>query len=430
MLQLPTLIRRAAALLTRPVAVALLGALLVVGGVTVAPLPALAEDGQSAAVMSDESPEQFSTGEADAMGAQDVAPTRVTLGAVYQVGSSDELKSAVEDIISSGASEASLVLTADVRDVDFVGVSNVKIMVSSEGDAVYAIDIGSRLAGDLVLDNVRLQTSREPLYACGHRFETTDAFEGALGALYGGGPKDEDVSGGTELILRGGTFSQVYGGGKDSNVGGSVHIIIDDPDFRTGGTWDEMSNVNNTVGSLYGGGYAKETRTGCVAGDVTIEVRAGAFGGGYGGGYNDVSDAYESDSNEAREPASVAGTVTLRLGYEGAPAGCVWPGRAMFTHAGSLHSTVGNVRLEVLEGTSMENDGGDRDIFGCGLRDTVRGTVEIMVRGAWMGSSFVYGCGDDSADARAQNAGPVRVLNEQKAAKALSITLRDGHGIK
>ena len=356
----------------------LLGSALVAGGVGLAPSLALAEGEQGVVTT-----------------AGDDAQTQSTL---YHVGTAEELATAREQIAASGANEATIMLAADVTNVDFAGVPGVKVTVSSAGDEVCKIDLATKLEGDLVLDNVTLQSTRGTTYACGHLFETTDEFEGALGTLYGGGPEGEDVSGGTDLILRGGAFGEVYGGGKDSNVGGSVYILIDDPDFRAGGTWDEMIKVTNTVNSLYGGGYAKDTRKGCVAGDVTIEVRAGAFGGGYGGGYNGVPDAYESDSDAAREPATVSGTVTMRLGYEGAPTGCVWPGRAMYTYAGSWHSTVGNVRLEVLEGTSMENDGGDRSIFGCGWRDTVRGTVEVTVRGAWMGSSSVYGGGNDSAD--------------------------------
>lgn len=351
------------------------------------------------------------------------APQGSRAAGEYEVGSAEDLAEAIEAIEGSGATEATIVLTADVDDnVQFAGIDGVHVTVRSEGDAAHLLDMKSvtSLAGGLTLDNV--QVTARTIYACGHDFETTDAFDGSLAYFYGGGPEGMDVTGSPTITIRGGSISTFFGGGRDSNLDGSVRVLIDDPDFRAGGTWREMHTGDNTVGTLYGGGYAKETSKGCVKGDVTIEVRSGAFGGGYGGGYNDVPDAYQSDSDEARQPAAVSGTVTMKLGSKGAPAGCVWPGRAMYTHAGSWHSTVGNVRLEVLEGTSMDNDGGDRDIFGCGWRDTVRGTVEVTVCGAWMGSSFVYGGGDDSGDTRARNAGPVHVLNEQAAAKAVSIT--------
>lgn len=136
----------------------------------------------------------------------------------------------------------------------------------------------------------------------GHTFETTTDFTGTINSVYGGGPKDHDIEGNPNIMIHGGTISYLHGGGCDSAVNGDVSILIDGPDVR--------------VMSLYGGGYAKETTSGTVSGDVTIELRHGSNSSFFGGGQN----AYSTTDNEGdRLPASVSGTVTVTLGYPGVP---------------------------------------------------------------------------------------------------------------
>ena len=90
-------------------------------------------------------------------------------------------------------------------------------------------------------------------------------------------------------------------------------------------------------------------------------MRQGMTGSFFGGGNN----AYATtDAEGDRDPASIGGTVTVNLGYEGAPQNSVQPGMATYTHAGLQHSTVGNIVLNVTDGVTTESDGGDRDIFG------------------------------------------------------------------
>ena len=104
--------------------------------------------------------------------------------------------------------------------------------------------------------------------------------------------------------------------------------------------------------------------------------------------------------------------MTVNFGYDGAPDKTVWPGRAMYMCAGSVHSTVGNTVLNIMDGFTSENDGGDRNVFGCGYNDTVLGTVQINISGSPdIGNSFIYGGGNSI---RHPEEWPVRILNQRQ----------------
>ena len=322
----------------------------------------------------------------------------------YSADSEQEFQSVLKQIESQQEqTNFVIVLKNDITLSDgFAGLEGKQITLQSEADGNYRIKLANELKGDITLDNVASSfESSGPVFANGHRFETTTAYKGKIGSLYGGRNKS-DLEGDTNLILGGGTFDSLHGGGLDSAVQGDVSITIDGPDVR--------------VGTLYGGGHAKESQSGTVSGNVTVCMRQGSNGFLFGGGDNSYS---VSDNDGDRTPASVAGTVTVTLGYPGAPDKSVWPGTAMFAYAGSNHSTVGNIVLNVTDGFSSENSGGDRNLFGCGYNDTVLGTVEIHIYGSPdIGSSFIYGGGNTEGN----STWPVCILNQENKAYALQVT--------
>lgn len=331
-------------------------------------------------------------------------------GNEYHVGSAEDLESAVEKIEESDATAATLVLTADISDASFAGVEDKEITVTSEENCAkekgYTFPITKELVGDVILDHVYVKTNESfaGIFANGHKFETTEQFQGEISHLYGGGPSRSDITGNTQIILKGGKVTWLYGGGLDSNVNGDVQITID--------------GANADVDNLFGGGRAQDTDQGRVNGNVTIDFRKGKTRSAFGGGEN----RYTEITNMDTEPAAVTGTVTFNMGYEGAPAESVWPGTAMYSYGGSYHSTVGNVVLNITDGVTTENDGGDRNIFACGYSDTVRGTVRVNVFGSPdILAGFIYAGGDTEAGTRFADTS-VQILNENNDEYAVRVT--------
>ena len=330
---------------------------------------------------------------------------------IYTVATAAEFSAAITAIGASEGTEATIVLGADLtwnNSVDtFQGVEGKKITITSGEGATHALHIPDEcvLKGDVSLDRVKLSASDYTgIYACGHTFETTADFEGKINAVYGGGPKGQDIEGNTNIVLRGGTVTYLHGGGHDSAVNGNVSILIDGPDAH--------------ISTLYGGGHAEETASGTVSGNVTVNMRQGTNSLFFGGGHNAYSKA---DDEGDRDPASVSGTVTVTFGYDGAPDKSVCPGKSMFTYGGSYHSTVGNVVLNVTDGFTSEDPLGDRNLFGCGYNDTVLGTVEIHVYGTPdIGDSHIYGGG--ATESQLGDSWPVRILNQANKESALYIT--------
>lgn len=329
---------------------------------------------------------------------------------VYPVATVEEFAAAITEIGASEQTEATIVLGADLTNdngVDiFEGVEGKKITITSGEGATHTLHIPDEcvLKGDVSLDRVKLSASDYTgIYACGHTFETTADFEGKINAVYGGGPKGHDITGDTNIVLRGGDVNYLHGGGHDSVVSGDVSILID-------------GSVH--IGTLYGGGHAEETASGAVSGNVTVNMRQGTNGLFFGGGHN----AYSKTDNEGdRDPGSVLGTVIVTFGYDGAPDKSVRPGESTFTYGGSYHSTVGNVVLNVTDGFTTEDPLGDRNLFGCGYNDTVLGTVEIHVYGRPdIGDSHIYGGG--ATESQLGDSWPVRILNQANKESALYIT--------
>ena len=306
---------------------------------------------------------------------------------IYTVATAEAFSNAIAAIELSEQTEAIIVLNADLTDVNsvdaFQGVEGKKLTITSKEGETHTLRIPDHcvLKGDVTLDRVKLSASDYTgIYACGHTFETTADFVGKINAVYGGGPKGQNIEGNTNIVLRGGDVNYLHGGGHDSVVSGDVSILID-------------GSVH--IGTLYGGGHAEETASGAVSGNVTVNMRHGTNGLFFGGGHNEYSKA---DNEGDRDPASVSGTVTVTFGYVGAPDKSVCPGESTFTYGGSYHSTVGNVVLNVTDGFTTEDPLGDRNLFGCGYNDTVLGTVEIHVYGRPdIGDSHIYGGGQGNS---------------------------------
>ena len=193
-----------------------------------------------------------------------------TESGTYEV-SAETFDTQVEKATESTETDITFVLTGNNTDA-FSGIADKHVTLTSKEGGTYSIKLASELTGDVTLDNVKVSGART-LYACGHTFETTDAFNGSIGTLYGGGPEGKDVTGDATIIIRGGKVATLYGGGLDSKLDGNVYIMVDDPDMRGGNT--SISSVPRVVESLHGGGHAKDTKSGIVTGDVTIDFRCG-----------------------------------------------------------------------------------------------------------------------------------------------------------
>lgn len=344
-------------------------------------------------------------------GSEAIPPTKQ--GTTFQV-SNATYESIIEEATAHSDKNIVLELTEDLSVKDgFAGIPGKSVTVTSNGNTSFTLPLATDLVGDVTLDNVRFSTYS--LFANGHRFETTERAIGTIQSLYGGGSKGNDVNGDTTIILRGGTISAyLFGGGLDSNVSGNTHIVLD--------------GANVEVNQLFGGGRAHNTDQGRVGGDVTIDFRKGLTKDQFGGGMN----VFDYDA-EVRTPASVAGTVTVNLGYEGGADNSVHPGWAMYTKCGSYHSTVGNIRVNITDGVYMA----EKNIMGCGYNDTVLGTVEMNIYGKPnMSMSHIVGGGEgDATPSPLDNSGPIRILNQNNKENALSISYNvpneeaTGHGI-
>lgn len=332
-------------------------------------------------------------------------------GETYTVSTPDEWTQALSEIEASSSNEATIILSADdiTKNNKFAGVKGKHITVKSAGENVYGLYIEYKLEGDITLDNVSLKGNRtNTFYANGHLFETTENFskdpECIIDRLYGGGSKGNNVNGNTNIILRGNIrINHLYGGGFDSDVTGDTSILID--------------GANVKVQILYGGGHAKNTESGKVYGNTNIQFRQGTNGRMFGGGCNEYSDV------NSRIPATVTGTVNISVGYEDAPAHAAEFGTATYAYGGSWHSTVGNVKFQILDGAWSDRGHTGRNYYGCGFRDTIRGTVEIHVDGADLDRDTIYGGGDlNPTGSLDSEYGRVEILNENNEQYALKIT--------
>lgn len=216
------------------------------------------------------------------------------------------MTTAIGQIESSQETEVTIVLKKDIaRTLKFAGVAGKHITLKSKEGQNYSIELAKEIVGDLTLDNIRIYNGKNYyIYANGHRFETTANFystssEKDFPILYGGGSPGNDVTGGTNLILRGNVrFGRVYGGGHDSNVTGDTHILIDD---------------KRTSGSVHGGGHAENTQNGKVFGNTNLTLKKGYLSFLAGGGFNNTQNF-----DYGKEPARVHGDTNITVGEEGA----------------------------------------------------------------------------------------------------------------
>ncbi len=268
---------------------------------------------------------------------------RSVSGTEYVVSGEADFQGAIVEIENAAESEATIVFKSGFDVSGFNGVAGKHITLKSETNAVSITNMGTSLVGGLTLDNVEAYTSSSNIYANGHRFETTERFAGTIGKLYGGGEQDV-TSGGTSLVLRGGTFYYVYGGGNNANVKGDTHVLLD----------------GATAWSLIGGGYGQEAGKGNVDGSSYLHILSGQVGADnrwpdnvyiYAGGYNSTKANPETI-------AVVTGDSHLIIGGQGGVDGdIVYPERSYKLYAGSYFSTVeGNTYLTMGQGSQLHND--------------------------------------------------------------------------
>ena len=196
-------------------------------------------------------------------------------GKVYNVSNNEELKEKLETIRNSTDEEATIELTGNITNGNFVGVADKEIMIkSADGQEKYSIGLGSELVGNVTFDNVKVYG--ETLYCSGYKTIFTKNSELTLtGTLYGGGYQSTVES----------TYVKVNGKAKINT--------------------SDMENV------VIGGSYK-----GSVEGDIYIELAGDiTYGTNVGGNYlaaTNKATAYGGDRYDG-DPLYVGGDVTLIL---------------------------------------------------------------------------------------------------------------------
>lgn len=204
-------------------------------------------------------------------------------GNTYEVSNADQLKSALNKIESSQDTEATIVLTADIDNkINFVGIAGKSITVKSIEGEKYTLPLGSKLEGDITIDNVNVYSGT--LYCNGHRTIFTENCKFSIGSLFGGADQQNVDSvyvkiNGKGVINSGGSELVITGGCYKGSVNGDLYMEIDgDIDIKA------------SAGGHYISGGSKETRYGgdtyhgdplYVNGDLTFIL-----------GLNNVSSAH------------------------------------------------------------------------------------------------------------------------------------------
>ena len=278
----------------------------------------------------------------------------------------------------------------------FSGFKDRHTTVKSKDGENFTINLGSHLEGNVTLDNVTVNKSNN-FFAEGYTFETTENFSGKFtGIVYGGSDKNDVAN--TNLVLKAGTYENVYGGGLDKNVTEDVNITID----------------GANAGNLFGGGHAVSSSNGKVGKDVNLNLRSGIARSFFGGGNN------EHTPKTDRTPAAVSGTVYLTAGYAGAGEETMKLATANISGGGSKNSAVGNIKMELLDGSYCP----DLDIVGAGCNDDVNGTVDILIDGGSING--IYGAGMETrADVNLIDGYRNRILNKNNEKNAIHITVKN-----
>lgn len=295
---------------------------------------------------------------------------------VYEVANKAEHTAAINKIASSAETKATIKFTSNITSdltkvIVLTGVSG-KHITYQAADGITAnvmINNESTLAGDLTLDNVRLysKSTYAEFYCGGHLFETTERttvsapYESVAYTIYGGGADGKDVTGGANIILRGGIFKSVYGGGKNSNVTGNVNITI--------GSMIAQDKSLVKCQSVSGGGL-----NGSINGNINLKYYSGTVSGGsiYGG----------SDGENSAAPLEINGDINVQLGYAGMNNDVI--SYSSVTAAGR-NTTVKNVNLAVY-------DNGNSTIY-AGYENTILGDVDLSVAGSGDKGHDIYVAG-------------------------------------
>ncbi|WP_144744295.1 SHIRT domain-containing protein [Enorma burkinafasonensis] len=371
---------------------------------TSVPLTAGAEEGISGSGQGSAPASVESVSPQAAGSAAPAAAPRATYSPVEQsdgtwlctVKSEWEYEKALDEIagdVPEGA-EVTICATASFSEkeqYDVEGVAGRSITLTADEGVTFTVRLGESLEGDLTLDRVRLNLSynSDETWCNGFHFETTEnttAYISGSSMVYGttnlyGGSDGTDVAS-TDIVLKGGAFENVYAGGSD---GGAV----------TGDTSLVIGGSVTVKKAAFGGGL-----DGTVGGDthVTLEDQASAkvFGGG-----EDANPDVSDTSDATRTDAAVAGTAYVTV-TSSANGGTVY--------GGSIHSTVGNVRMDVTKATGW--------VYGTGEHDTIKGTVEIKYNCSGVSEAKISGTGDSGYNT---GAGPIRVLNEGRSDQAITI---------
>lgn len=307
----------------------------------------------------------------------------------YEAANSTQYSNALKEIAKlPEGSDATIVFTAttSVTSPRIEGVAGRNLTITANEGVTATVRLAENLKGNLKLDRVRINNSysSDEVYANGFRFETTENttsnYAYTVGTLFGGS-KTADVTS-TDLVLNGGLFKYVYAGGNGHAVTGDTNLTI-----------GNAAKVTNA----WAGGL-----DGTVGGNANLRISGSAsMSYAYGGGKIDrPSTSDESDA--ARAAAAVKGTANVTVKD--------WTGSGG-VYGGSFNSIVGNVRMTVA-------DAPKGTYYGTGVRDTVRGTVELTYTCSEASSASVNGAG---ASEYQGGVGPCRILNEDGAGEALAV---------
>ena len=221
-------------------------------------------------------------------------------GKVYNVSNNEELKKELETIKNSTDKEATIILTGNITNVNFVGVADKEIIIkSADGQEKYSIGLGSELVGNVTFDNVKVYG--ETLYCSGYKTIFTKNSELTLtGTLYGGGYEKTVDS--TYVKVNGKAIMNTsIGGSYEGSVEKNIYMeLAGDIYYRGQGTYLTATNMGDSNGenNLFVGGNAtlildsnnKSTNApnvigaynSHVKGNVTIQVKSGYFLGIHG----------------------------------------------------------------------------------------------------------------------------------------------------
>ena len=146
---------------------------------------------------------------------------------VYSVDSNEAFTRAVQEIKASDASDATIVLQADVTTNDFSGIDGKDITIKSEDATNFYLDVSDtfKLSGALTLQNVHL--GAHTIYANGHKLVLDKGFGGGKDGktrmmVYGG--SDRDLTADTNVIIRDGVYKVVAGGNSAGTLTGDTRI--------------------------------------------------------------------------------------------------------------------------------------------------------------------------------------------------------------